>query len=364
MKILRTYILRECVLPFFLSLGVLTCVFLLGNLIRLANMVINKGISLALVGGMFLLYIPLLLSYTLPIACLTTIILAFSRFSADNEILAMRANGIHLKRIILPLFVIGIILSLFSIILNERITPYAHHQQRKLLKDIGAKNPTAVLEAGAFISAFKDQILFIYRIEKNRLYNVRIYQPQPNGKPTRTIIAKEGEFTPIPGENKIKLKLINGTSDEPNFDNPNNFYKLNFTNYFMTLDLSANDNKEIDKKPKGMSLKELKEKIKEFKAIAIDTSPLITEYHRKITWSFSALIFILLGFPIAILTHRREKTANIAVAIFCGAVYYLLSLGCEALSVQHITPPALTMWVPNIIGGIVAIILNCRLCLS
>jgi len=364
MKILRNYVLRECVLPFFLSLSVLTCVFLLGNLIRLANLVINKGVSLSSVGKIFVLYIPLLLGYTLPIACLTTVILTFSRFSNDNEILAMRTSGIRLQKLLLPLFMVGVILALFSIILNEKIIPYAHHEQRKILKDVGAKNPTALLEAGSFITAFKDQILFIYRIEGNRFYNVRIYQPQPDGKPTRTIIAKEGEFTPVPGEDKIKLKLMNGTSDEPNFDNPDNFYKLNFKNYFMTLDLSAGEEKQIEKKPKSMTLKELKEKIKSLGDLSIDISPLITEYHRKITWSFSVLVFVLIGFPIAVITHRREKTANVLLAVFCAALYYLMSLGCEALSVQNITPPALTMWLPNIIGITLAAFLNYRLCAS
>ena len=289
--------------------------FLLGNLIRLANLVINKGVSLSSVGKIFVLYIPLLLGYTLPIACLTTVILTFSRFSNDNEILAMRTSGIRLQKILSPLFMVGIILALFSIILNEKIIPYAHHEQRKILKDVGAKNPTALLEAGSFITAFKSQILFIYRIEGNRFYNVRIYQPQPDGKPTRTIIAKEGEFTPVPGEDKIKLKLMNGTSDEPNFNNPNNFYKLNFKNYFMTLDLSAGDEKQIEKKPKSMTLKELRDKIKSLGDLSVDISPLITEYHRKITWSFSVLVFVLVGFPIAVITHRREKTANIALAM-------------------------------------------------
>ena len=364
MKILRNYILRECVLPFFLSLSVLTCVFLLGNLIRLANLVINKGVSLSSVGKIFVLYIPLLLGYTLPIACLTTVILTFSRFSNDNEILAMRTSGIRLQKLLSPLFMIGIILALFSIILNEKIIPYAHHEQRKILKDVGAKNPTALLEAGSFITAFKSQILFIYRIEGNRFYNVRIYQPQPDGKPTRTIIAKEGEFTPVPGEDKIKLKLMNGTSDEPNFNNPNNFYKLNFKNYFMTLDLSAGDEKQIEKKPKSMTLKELRDKIKSLGDLSVDISPLVTEYHRKITWSFSVLVFVLIGFPIAVITHRREKTANVLLAVFCAALYYLLSLGCEALSVQNITPPALTMWMPNMIGALLAAFLNYRLCAS
>ncbi len=363
MRILRNYILKECLLPFFLSLGVLTCIFLLGSLIQLANLVINKGVSLTLVAQVFLLSIPVLLGYTLPIACLTTVILTFSRLSADNEILAIRASGIYLAKILFPLVIIGFIISLFAIILNEHIIPYAYQEQRKVLKDMGVKNPTAALEAGVFINAFKDQILFIYRIEGNRFYNIRIYQPQPGGKPTRTIIAREGEFTPVPGEDKIKMKLINGTSDEPNLKNPNVFYKLNFKNYFMTLDLTKDD-KDVEKKPKGMSLKEIEQKIHELEKLLVDVAPLRTEYYRKIAWPFSSLVFILLGFPIAVITHRRERTANIALAFLCAAFYYLLSLGCEALSLQSITPIALTMWTPNILTGSIALVLNYRLCVS
>ena len=107
MRILRTYVLKECIVPFFLSIGVLSCVFLLGNLIQLAHLVINKGVSLIVVGEVFLLYIPVLLEYTLPVSCLVAVILGFSRISADNEILAMRACGILLRRLIAPLFVVG-----------------------------------------------------------------------------------------------------------------------------------------------------------------------------------------------------------------------------------------------------------------
>ena len=363
MKILRNYILKESIVPFFFSLGILTCVFLLGNLIQLANLVVNKGVSLSIIGKVFIFYVPFLLGYTLPIACLTAAILTFGRLSADNEMLAIRASGIHLKKILFPLIVVGLILSIFSIVLNDRIIPYAHYEQRKLLKSVGAKNPAAFLEAGTFIHAFKGQILFIYKIEDNRLYHVRVYQPQSDG-PTRTIIAREGEFTPVPGEDKIKLKLINGTADEPNLNDPKNFFKLKFKNYFMTLDLSGDKNKEPEKKPKSMTLKELEKKIREFKVLLVDETPLVTEYYRKIPWSFSAMVFVLLGFPLAVVTHRREKTANIALAVACGAVYYLLSLGCEALSVQSITPPGITMWMPNIIGGTIALIFNFQLCRS
>jgi len=361
MRILRYYTIRECILPFFLALGVLTCVFLLGNLIQLAHLVINKGVSLIAVGKIFALYVPVLLGYTLPIACLIGVILGFSRLSADNEILAIRANGIVLRKLLTPLFVIGIVLSLCMFILNDKVIPYAHHEQRKMLKTLGVKNPTALLEPGVFISSFDKQILFIHKIEGNKLYNVTIYQPQPDGRPTRTIIAQDGEFTPIPDKDQILLKLVNGTSDEPDMNNPNNFYKLNFQNFFMTLNLSQKKQK-LDKKPRSMSLRELRKKMDELERLLVDTSRLETEYYRKITWSFSALIFILMGFPLAIITHKREKTANVVIAVFFAAVYYLLTLGCEALAIESVTPAGIIMWAPLGAGLIAALILNVRVC--
>src|ERR1051325_6860055 len=103
MRILRNYILKECLQPFTLSISVLTSVFLLGYLPQLANKVINNGVSIAAMSKVVFYYIPILLGYTLPIACLVTVILAFGQMSSENEILAMRASGIHLFRLLTPL---------------------------------------------------------------------------------------------------------------------------------------------------------------------------------------------------------------------------------------------------------------------
>ncbi len=247
MRILRNYILKECLAPFVICLGVLTFVFLLGYLPQLANKVLNHGVDIGSVALAFVYNIPVLLGYTLPIAALATVILTFGRFSSDNEIIAIRASGISLRSLLLPLIAMGVVLSLIMLILNDRVIPNAYEAQRQVLLQTGAKNPAALLEAGTFVDAFNGNIIFIYRVDRNKMYNVRIWQPQPDGKPTRTISAQEGEFTPVPGQQKVLLKLVNGTSDEPDFNNPNNFYKLNFKTSFMTLDMGRKAGK-IEKK--------------------------------------------------------------------------------------------------------------------
>lgn len=347
-----------------MALGVLTFIMLLGNLIKIADLVINKGVDIVSVSKLFLFMIPFLLTYTLPISSLAAALLSLGRLSSDNEIIAIKASGINIFRLILPQLITGLILSLLLVIFNDRIIPYAHFASRKTLMEVGIKNPTAALEPGVFINSFQKYILFIYRIEENKLFNVRIYEPQ-EGKPTRTIVAKRGEFIAIPEKSMVKLKLMDGTSDEPDPENPKNFYKLNFKTYFMSLNLAQAQQKEdIRKKPKDMTIKELRDEIKRLTKDNIDSAPLITEINEKLALAFSCLIFILFGSSLAIITRRREKSINFGMAFLIVGLYYLVLIGSEAISLQGYLDPSFGMWIPNIILGTIGVILIRRVCVS
>lgn len=364
MRILRTYFLKEFITPLFMALGVLTFVMILGNLIKIADLVINKGVDIVSVSKLLLFMIPFLLTYTVPISALTAVLLSLGRLSSDNEIIAIRASGINLFRLIVPLLIVGVILSLTLVFFNDRVVPYAHFATRKTLMEVGVKNPTAALEPGVFINSFEKYILFIYRIEENKMFNVRIYQPE-EGKPTRTIVAKRGEFIAVPEKSMVKLKLIDGTADEPDPENPTNFYKLNFKTYFITLNLANAQKKDsIGKKPKDMTLQELSSEADKMKRSGIDPTPLITEIHGRIAMAFSCLVFILLGSSLAIITRRREKTVNFGFVFLIVGAFYLLFIGAETLSLQGFLPPEIAMWLPNLILATIGTILTIRLCAS
>ena len=368
MKILRNYFLKELIGPLFLTLGVLTFLMVfVGNLKKIADLVINKGLGLYTVLKLFLFMAPYIVTYALPIAILIAVLMSLGRLSGDNEIVAIRASGINLFSLILPLLIVAIILSLGLVIFNDRAASYAHYAYRKILLDVGIKNPTAALEEGVFINSFQKYILFIYHVDqkKNKLGNVRIYEPQGENKPTRTIVAKSGEFIAVPEKNTVKLKLMDGTSDEHDPEKPTNFYKLNFKTYFMTLSLAQGQDKgKIEKKAKEMTIQELKNEAAKLKKEGIDATPLIVEINEKITLAFSCLVFMLLGAPLAIITRRREKSINIGIAILVIVVYYPLFIGCEALGIQGNVNPQVAMWIPNVICAAIGSILTFKLCAS
>jgi len=256
----------------------------------------------------------------------------------------------------------SIIISLFLIPLNDQLIPKARFISRSILKEIGMKRPTAFLEAGTFIKDFENYIIFIYAIEGNKLRNIRIYQPQ-EGKQTRTVVAEEGEIIPIPEKNIIKLKLINGTSDEPDPRNPENFCKLNFKTYYMTLNSTeVTDSGKLEKKPKEMSLSELEIECEKMKKAGIskdDLGHIFTEIHKKISLSFAPLAFVLIGIPIAIKTRRGERTIGFGISLAIIVIYWVILAGTTACSLKGSIPAWLAMWTPNIVFASFGILMLC-----
>ncbi|MCX7927658.1 MAG: LptF/LptG family permease [Candidatus Omnitrophica bacterium] len=365
MRIIRNYILSEFIGPLVLSMLLLSFVFTVGHLVQIAYLVINKGVDTFTVMKLFLLRIPAIFTYILPISVLVAVLISLGRLSYDNEIIAMRASGIAPIRIVAPLLVLGIILSMAMTIINDRLIPYAHFQWRKTLIEVGIRNPAAALEPGVFITSFERYILFIYAIDGERLYNIRIYEPQGENKPTRVIVARQGEFLALPEQKIIKLKLIDGTADEPDPEHPSNFYKLNFKTYFMTLQLGQlSDPNKLEKKPKDMTVSELKKEIIKLKQAEVDTTPLLVEIHKKIALGFAPFIFVLLGAPLSMITRRREKSLNFGIAFIIIGIYYLLLLGAEALAIQGYLQPLIALWLPNLVLGFLGSYLFVRLCVS
>jgi len=350
MRILRTYLLKEHAGPFLISLGVFTGVLLLGNLVKLADLVVNKGVGLDYLLRFILYLVPFLCSYTIPMALLTAILLAFGRLGQDNELTAIRASGISLWRLTGPVVVVGLVMSLAMMSLNDRLIPWAHFASRRMLKEIGLRRPGTLFEAGTFIKEFKPYIIFVYRIDGNKLTKVRIYEPQP-GRTTRTIIAERGEFVPVPEKQVVRLKLLDGSSDEFDAQNPQTLYKSFFKTYFLTLSLAEGPHgRPLEKKPKEMTLAELRAEIDRLRLPGIDplSLRLQLEYHSKIAFSFACLCFIIIGLPLGLLTKRGEKLIGFALSVVVFVWYYLLLLGANALAVKQYLPPAWAMWLPNL----------------
>jgi lipopolysaccharide export system permease protein len=355
MKILRDHVLKEFAANFGTSLLTFLFIFLLGRgFIQMADLVFNKNVDPFLILKILFYSLPFMLTFIIPMSVLVATLMTFGKLSYDNELMAIRASGISMARTTVPVLAAVVLMSLFSYLLADRIASESHYVYRRLLMQVGIESPAAALEEGTFIKKFKNFVIFIYEIDGNKLRGIRIYQPQ-EGRPTRTIIAESGELISIPEKNIIKLKLNRGTSDEPDPKDPSRLYKLNFKTYDLPLNLTGSRQyEELGKKPKDMTVKELKSEIIRLGDSGIhDAYPLSAEIHNKAALALSSVAFALVGIPLGIATKRREKTVGFGISLALMTLYWTLLIAGKSLAQKGLAPPFLSLQFSNlIIGGL------------
>ena len=345
MKILRNYILKDFFSAFTFSLAIFSMVMLLGNLMKISDMIIRKGVDIVDALKIFSFFIPYLLGFTLPLSFLLAVLLTMGRLIADNEITAINTAGISLFKILGVFLILGIIFSLFLFILNDRVIPDFHYRYYSQIKNIYSKNITALIEPRMFLEHFRNHIIYVSDKNGNKLKNVFIYELGEKKKVNKITFAKRGEF--IADNNILKLKLEDVFYHEIDSKDKKDF-RGTFEVFFKDIPMEEKKSVRVEKKPSDMRLKELREKIKYLKKMGIDPVKLIGEFHKRISFSFSIITFAILGFGASLAIKHREKSINFGIAFLAAGAYYLLFILGEALLEYHIILPFLGMWFPNI----------------
>ncbi len=347
MKILRTYILRDFFSVFIFSLLILSLVMLMGNIMKISDMVIRKGVNVLDALKIFSFFLPYLLGFTIPLSFLLGVLLVMGRLISDNEIVAIRVAGISLFKILNIFLVLGVIFSLFLFILNDRVIPSFHYRYRSEIKNIYSKNVSALIEPGVFLEHFDNYILYVSDKNENKLKNIFIYEVDEDKGTSKVTFAKEGEF--IVENDILKIKLEDGFRDESISKEEMELYRLNFKVFFMDIPIQKNEKVHVSKKPSDMKLSELRSKIKHLKGLGIDPSELESELHKRISFSFSVITFIILGLGVSLVVRHREKSINFGIAFIAAGFYYLLFVLGETLIEYNYVAPIVGMWIPNII---------------
>lgn len=347
MKILRNYILKDFLSVFIFSLLTLSMVMLAGNLMKISDMVIRKGVNIVDALKIFSFFAPYLLGFTIPLSFLLAVLLVMGRLVADNEIIAIRVAGVSLFKILNIFLVLGAIFSLFLFILNDRVIPNFHYRYRSEIKNIYSKNISALIEPGVFLENFQNYILYVTDKHENKLKNVFIYELDEKSSTSKVTFAKQGEFV-VEG-NTLKVKLEDGFRDESISKKRMELYRLNFKVFFMDIPIQRKESVIISKKPSDMMLKELMGKINELRSRGVKPVELEGEFHKRISFSFSAIAFIILGFGVSLAVKHREKSINFGIAFLTAGVYYLMFILGETLIEYRLIIPFLGMWLPNIV---------------
>ena len=349
-KIISRYILLEITVPFFIILFVLTFVLMMGRIFQITELIMNKGISVWSILNLIAHLMPNFLLFTLPIALLIAILIAMGRFSADNEITALKTSGVSLLQIYYPVAVASLATFFITVVIGYYLVPHSNFATKKLLFELAQQNATIGIKEKAFNANFRGLLFYADKIPTSGEYmeGVLVADRRLTGEPS-TILAKKAYIVADPKTMIVKLRLADGSIHTVSPD-LKNYRKIDFKIYDIHLDLSyalAAISEEA-KSSTEMSMTELLEKIKTPGLDAPVRRELSIEAHKKFSIPFSCIFFGLLAVPMGIRSHRAVKSRGFALGMMIVSAYYLLRIGGEALVETGYLPPSLGVWAPNI----------------
>lgn len=350
-KIINRYIFKEIAYPFIIILFILTFVLLMGKILQIMDLVINKGVSVFSILKIISFLLPSFMLFTVPIALLIAILIAMGRLSADNEITALKTSGISLMQIYYPVAVASLITFAFTIFTSYFLVPQSNFATKRLLFNIVQQNATIGIKEKVFNADFKGFLFYAEKIPDNKNYmeGIIVSDNRIIGE-QNTILAKRAYLVSDPESMKVKLTLEDGSIHTVSSD-LKNYRKIDFKSYDINLDLST-ALASIDESSKSSTEMTVRELLAKMKKPGLDPAAireLAIEVHKKFTIPLSCIFFGMLALPLGIRSHRSVKSRGFAVGLIVVSLYYLLRIGGEAFAETGYISPAFGVWVPSLI---------------
>ena len=358
-KIISRYIFKEIASLFFIILFVLTFVLLMGNILQMMDLMVNKGISFFSIAKLIFFLLPNLLMFTMPIALLVSTLIAMGRFSADNEITALKTSGVSLMQLYYPVAIASLIAFIITFIIGYYLVPHSYSALKRLLFDIAQQHATIGIKEKVFNDDFKGILLYADKIPSsgNSIEGVLVSDnrilPEQN-----TILAKKASIIADPTSMILTLRLENGSIHTVSSDFKK-YRKIDFKNYDINLDLSTeiNSAKNKSKTKDEMTMNELIESMKKPGINKVALREYAIEVHKKFSIPLSCIIFCLLSLPLGIRSHRAVKSGGLTIGIIIATSYYLVRIGGEALVETGRLSPEVGTWTPTFIFALLGIYL-------
>ncbi|OHE72955.1 MAG: hypothetical protein A2Y14_04810 [Verrucomicrobia bacterium GWF2_51_19] len=362
MRIIFRYLFNATLLTTLAAIGIFVFILLVGNAVKDVIALLASG---QLSWGTFFLtmvqLIPSVASYALPIGFLCGILIVLGRMSSNNEITALKASGVSLWQMSVPLFWLAFLGILFSLFINFYYGPVSITHYRSSLANAVRDEPTRFIQAKKFIKDFPGYILFIGEKRIDRLSDFWIWELDKQQRVSMFLRADKGTFQYDADKDAIILKLFKGIGEKRSEKSPENFKNaapptLLYEELSLQLPLKAifGDN-QGGKRLGYMTLFELLDEQAKVSANTMLKPPdkrlQLTKIRFEIQKNFasaaSVLSLILLAIPLALQTSRSETSANIGIALALGLIFYFLSIVVSWVENNPAWHPEILIWVPN-----------------
>jgi LPS export ABC transporter permease LptF len=357
------YLIREMVFPFVLAVAGFVLFIVLNLIPQLSDFMLDRNVPLLTLFQMLAYRLPELLVYGLPVGVLFAIFWALGRLSHDRELVALQAAGFSLRRLMLPVVLMGVITTGAAFAVGELWMPWANHRYYDLLREIFFIRSSPQIRESTFIKISDTAYAYIERYDPTtkKLSNVMVfdqgggeYLAELDARFPKIIVAPEGEWD---GEYwRLTQGKLHKLRDDGQLEYTLTFEKLSIRTgpYLQRIFLEQ-------RTPHEMGIAELYQQIQGLRRSRLGAESLIVELHSKIAVPFSALVFALFGAPLSLIFAQggapRGRAAGVILSVVLVACYQGLLLWMSTLGKRGVIAPALAPWVPNILFLVLGVLL-------
>ncbi len=360
MHTLQRHIFTSVLFACAAAVGVFAFVFMAVNGTKdLLSYVLAGQLTPGEVVHLFLLLVPFVLAFALPMGLLTGVLLVLGRMSAQQEITAARAAGLSFGYVTRPVLLLGGLAMLLALAVNYSFLPRARVAYHELLTDTLRTKPLNLIVPKTAIRDFPGWVVYIGDKDGGILHDCWVWRLDEQKRVIQFLKAKSGHIDYTPEDGRLQITLTECTVEERDATDPEDFSKPNsiatvgqagpieLKNFFNT--------QTFTKKQAWFTVSELL--AEHARLVAAPPSPerdravmqVLITLNEKGALALSVFSLTLLAVPLGIRVSRKETTANLALAILCALGYYFLTVMVSWLNNKPALRPDLLLWVPNLV---------------
>ena len=347
-QILDDYILRDFLTFVALVLAMFLVLTLVFSFFELLGDIIRNRVPLITVGEYLVNVLPGMVYLMTPMAVLIAVLVTFGLMQKANEITAMKATGISVYRVALPVLVFAAVLPVGLFFFEQFYLPYANKRQDALWNQIKGKPAQTYLRPDRKWIFGQHATIYYYDFfdaNSNQFGGVSAFEFDPaTFEISKRVYAREAHWGPNIGKWIFEqgwTRTFRGPAIEqfgsfdaatfPELDEPPTYFK-----------------KEV-KQSSEMNYEELKRYIRDLQQSGFETVRLQVQLHKKFAFPVITFVMGLLAVPFALGQSRRGALTGVATAIGIAMVYWVTSGLFEAMGNLSQLPPALAAWSPDIL---------------
>lgn len=350
--ILDRYIIRKFLIVLFFNILAFIVIFIVVDLIENLDKFLSYQASFGNVFLYYLYYVPYIIILTLPIAMLLSSLFSLGSMAQYNEIIAMKSAGVSLYRILFPVFVLALLISIVSGLGGETAVPIANearldifrYQIKKETRNIRSTRNQLAIQDG------KNRQIYIqfYDTAKKRAHNVNIIRTEGG----RIVERWDSRYMKW-NENKKQWVLINVTRRI--LSDTSETVTHSDTLVHQPSQVTPSDLIDLEIQPEEMNYAELDRFVDKMIALGADARRWLVDLYMKISYPFANLIIVMFGAPLAARKRRSGPALGFAIALLISFIYFLFLRTGQVLGHKGDISPWLAAWIGNIVFGVGAI---------